>query len=84
MSRHPEHCEPTIDAAPIIYGKLYRTAAVSELGPTEDDFGQRFVFNDLGDFETREQARERAIAGVKRWINENFGPPRRMSESTTM
>ena len=73
MSRHAEHCEWTIDAAPIMYGKLYRAAAVIELGPTEDDFGHRFVFNDLGDFETRDQAHERSIAWVKRWIDENYG-----------
>jgi len=70
-----EYCDWTIDAAPIMYSKLYRATAVVELGPTEDDFGQRFVFSHLGDFETREQARERAIAWVKRWINDNFGHP---------
>jgi len=73
MSQHAKHCGWTIDAAPIMYRKLYRAAAVIELGPSEDDFGQRFVFNDLGDFETREQAHERAIAWVKLWIDENLG-----------
>lgn len=74
MSRMAEYCEWTIDAAPIIFHKLYRATAVIELPPTEDDhFGHRFVFNDLGDFETREQAHERAIAWVKRWIDDNFG-----------
>ena len=74
MSQHAKHCGWTIDAAPIMHGKLYRAAALIELAPTEDeDGGQRFVFNDLGDFETREQAHERAIAWVKLWIDENLG-----------
>jgi hypothetical protein len=74
MSRMVEYCEWKIDAAPIMHGKLYRAAALIELAPTEDeDGGQRFVFNDLGDFETRKQAHERAIAWVKLWIDENLG-----------
>jgi hypothetical protein len=65
-----EYGEWKIDAAPIMYHKQYRAAAV-----IDDDLGQRFVFNDLGDFETREQAHGRAIAWVQRWIDENFGHP---------
>ena len=73
MTRKAEYCEWAIDAAPIMYYKLFRACAVIELAPTEEGDGQRFVFSDLGDFETREQAHERSIAWVKRWIDENFG-----------
>jgi len=74
MSRMTEYCEWTIDAAPIMLGKLFRASAVIELPPTEDDdHGHRFVFTDLGDFESRDRAQEVATAWVKRWIDNNYG-----------
>jgi len=74
MSRNSEYCEWSIDAAPIMFGKLYRACAVIECHATEEDYlGKHFVFSNLGDFETREQAETRSTASVKRWIDENYG-----------
>lgn len=74
MDRKAEYREWEIDAAPIKYQEFFRATAVIECGPTEDDhLGQRFVFNDLGDYSTRGQAEARSTAWVKRWIDENYG-----------
>jgi hypothetical protein len=73
MDRKAEYREWGIDAARYSLPNMIGAAAVIESSPTEDDLGQRFVFNDLGDFATREQAEARSTAWVKRWIDENYG-----------
>jgi hypothetical protein len=58
MSQTAEYCEWSINAVPVMHGDLYRACAQIELGPTEGEaFGLRFVFSDLGDYETRSRQR---------------------------
>jgi hypothetical protein len=68
MERFTQYRGWSIDAAPVVIGKVFRSSAIVERLVD----GVRFIFPDLGDRPTRLDACERAIEWTKRWIDENY------------
>jgi hypothetical protein len=58
----------SIDATPVIVGRLYRSSAVVERLVD----GERFIFSDLGDRGSREEAQARALEWTRQWIDNNY------------
>lgn len=68
------HRDWKIDATPQHLGGSFRARAELDRAPhgEGDDEGDRFIFNDLGDFEEKSAAELRATSWAKRWINDNY------------
>ncbi|WP_321889287.1 hypothetical protein [Paraburkholderia bannensis] len=68
MDRFAHYRGWSIDAAPIMAGKLFRASAIVERLID----GERFIFSDLGDRLTRDDAYLRAIEWTRHWIDNNY------------
>lgn len=68
MDRFTHYRGWSIDATPIMAGKLFRASAVVERLID----GERFIFSDPGDRQTRGAAQVRAIEWTTRWIDNNY------------
>ncbi|WP_321890215.1 hypothetical protein [Paraburkholderia bannensis] len=68
MERFAHYRGWSIDAAPILVGRLFRASAVVERLID----GERFIFSDLGDRPTRDDAQLRALEWTRNWIDNNY------------
>lgn len=71
--RHGKHAQWDIEATPTRIGQKWRANSHATRQPAEDgnDQGDSLTFSDLGDFDTAEQAIERAISWTINWIEAN-------------
>lgn len=67
-----ENQEWAIEAKAKPLGGRFRAESVAERAASDGDEGEHLVFSDLGDFDTAEQAIERALRWTKNWVEENF------------
>ncbi|SAL01650.1 hypothetical protein AWB80_08177 [Caballeronia pedi] len=77
MSEQPsvkvEHREWEIRSFPEQRGFLWHAWVEVERGPWEDeDDGQIFNFTDIGYYDTKAAANDRAIAWAKAWLDSNY------------
>ncbi|MFC4705130.1 hypothetical protein [Paraburkholderia caffeinitolerans] len=68
MDRFAHYRGWSIDVAPVLVGTLFRSSAIVERLLD----GERFIFSDLGDRSTRDDAHERVLEWTKRWIDNNY------------